>query len=120
MACVTFEDTCFTAGDTITIDWQYTENDGTPIDLTGVVAQMQLLENITDVTQSIDMTGGITDAESGSGTFSLTATQSQSLLPIVSGGESSKDYVSKIRFTDGDIVKSIAGLNVEIEQSGIR
>ena len=121
MACVEFGNTCFTAGDTITINWQYTTDEGLPIDLTGVTAEMQLLENITDVLQVIDMTGGIVNATNGSGTFSLTKVESQSLLPIVEGGPASKKYVSKIRFTYADTTtKSIAGVNVDIEQSGIR
>lgn len=121
MACVQFADICFTAGDTITIDWQYTTDEGVAIDLTGATAQMQLLESITDITQVVDMAGGIVNAANGSGTFSLTKVESQSLLPIVEGGPQSKKYVSKIRFTFADgTTKSIAGVNVNIEQSGIR
>jgi len=121
MACVQFADTCFTAGDTITLDWQYTTDEGVAIDLTGATAQMQLLDAITDVAQVIDMTGGITDALSGSGRFSLTKVQSQALLPIVEGGPASKKYVSKIRFTYSDTTTAtIAGVNVDIQQSGIR
>jgi hypothetical protein len=121
MACVEFANTCYTAGDTITIDWLYTDDEGTPIDLTGATAQMQLLNAITDLTQVIDMTGGITDAENGAGTFSLTKVESQSLLPIVAEGPASKSFVSKIRFEFSDTTtRSVAGLNVDIEQSGIR
>ena len=121
MACVQFGSTCFTAGDTITIDWQYTTDEGVAIDLTGATAQMQLLENITDVTQFIDMTGGIVNAENGSGTFSLTNTQSQTLLPIAVDGLANKSYTSKIRFTYADTTtQSIAGVTLAIEQSGIR
>jgi hypothetical protein len=121
MSCVEFGSTCFTAGDTITMDWSYTTDEGVPVDLTGATAQMQLLEAITDVNQFIDMTGGITDAVNGTGRFSLTKVQSQTLLPIIEGGQASKKYTSKIRFTYSDsTTASIAGINVDIEQSGIR
>jgi len=121
MACVEFGSTCFTAGDTITIYWKYTDDEGVPIDLTGATAQMQLLETITDTTAFIDMTGGITDAANGSGAFSLTKVQSQTLLPIVEGSPATKSYVSKVRLEFSDTTtKSVAGLNINIEQSGIR
>lgn len=121
MACVQFADTCFTAGDTITIDWQYTTDEGVPIDLTGATAQMQLLDAITDVAQVIDMTGGIVNPTNGSGTFSLTKVQSQGLLPIIADGPANKKLVSKIRFEFADTTtKSVAGVNLTIEQSGIR
>lgn len=121
MACVQFGQTCFTAGDTVTIDWQWTTDEGVPIDLTGATAQMQLLEKITDISQVIDMTGGITNETNGSGTFSLTNTESQTLLPIVADGPASKQYTSKIRFTYSDTTtQSVAGVTVDIEQSGIR
>tara|TARA_R110002096_G_scaffold394407_1_gene589722 strand:- start:51 stop:416 length:366 start_codon:yes stop_codon:yes gene_type:complete len=121
MACVEFGNTCFTAGDTITIDWTYTTDEGVAIDLTGATADMQLLESITDVSQFIDMTGGITDAVNGAGRFSLTNTQSQTLLPIITDGPATKSYVSKVRFTYADTTtQSVAGVNVDIEQSGIR
>jgi len=121
MSCPQIVNTCYTAGDTIVIDWQFTEVDGvTPIDLTGATAQMQLLENITDATSFITMTGGITDAANGLGRFSLTGVESQTLLPI--GSElAKKTYVSRILITYADTTtETIAGLNVEIEQGGIR
>lgn len=121
MACVQFADTCFTAGDTITLDWQYTTDEGVAIDLTGATAQMQLLDAITDVAQVIDMTGGVVNAANGSGTFSLTKAESQSLLPITEGGASSRKLVSKVRIEFADTTtKSVAGVNMTIEQSGIR
>ena len=59
MACVQFTNVCFTAGDTVNLDFQYLEDDGvTPIDLTGATAQMQLLNDITDVSQVDDLNGG--------------------------------------------------------------
>ena len=121
MACVEFANVCYTAGDTITINWQYSDDDGVGIDLTGATAEMQLLEGITELVKVISMTGGITEPLTGSGVFSLTKTESQSLLPIVEGSPALKGYVSKIRLTFSDgTTKSVAGMNVTIEQSGIR
>jgi hypothetical protein len=124
MACVDFVQTCFTAGDTVNIDFQYFEDDGeTSIDLTGASAQMQLLSSIGAVAQFDDFNGGITDAANGKGTFSLTATESQTLLPlpIVGDEPTSSTFVSKLRFTFADTtVKTVAGMNVSIEQNGIR
>ena len=122
MACVEFVNICFTAGDTVNIDFQYLENDGvTPIDLTGATAQMQLLSSITDVTQVDDLNGGITDPTKGSGRFSLTNTETQALLPIVADGPPSVDFISKLRFTFSDATtKTVAGANITFEQSGIR
>jgi hypothetical protein len=121
MACVEFQPICYTAGDTVTIDFQYLEDDGeTPIPLTGATAQMQLLDAITDAAAVKDMTGGITDEANGSGTFSLTKVESQALLPIGEPAASIK-FVSVIKFTFSDTTtKTVAGLNVTIEQGGIR
>lgn len=122
MACLEFANVCFTAGDTVNIDFQYLEDDGiTPIDLTGATAQLQLLNNITDVSQVDDMNGGITNPTNGSGTFSLTNTESQALLPIVADNPPSISFVGKMRFTFSDTTtKSVAGVNFTFEQSGIR
>lgn len=122
MACVEFANICFTAGDTVNIDFQYLEDDGvTPIDLTGATAVMQLLNDITDVTQVDDLNGGITDAANGSGRFSLTNTETQALLPIVLDGSPSIVFISKLRITFADTTtQSIAGANITFEQSGIR
>lgn len=124
MACVDFVQTCFTAGDTVNIDFQYFEDDGeTPIDLTGADAKLQLLNSIGDVSQVDDFNGGITNPTSGQGTFSLSATESQALLPLpITGDEAIQAvFVSKLQFTFADTtVKTVAGLNVTIEQNGIR
>lgn len=123
MACPESVKLCFVAGDTITIDWQYTEVDGvTPIDLTGATAQMQLLSKITDQTQVTDMTGGLTDAANGIGLFSLTNVESQSLLPVGTGDNPEKaDFTSVIKLTYADTTtQTIAGVDVEIKQGGIR
>ena len=123
MACPASVSLCFVAGDTITIDWQYTEVDGeTPIDLTGATAKMQLLDKITDQTQVIDMTGGLTDEPNGIGQFSLTKAQSQSLLPVGTGDNTPNiNFVSVIHLEFSDTTtKTIAGVGVTIEQGGIR
>lgn len=122
MACVEFVSTCFTAGDTVNIDFQYFEDDGeTPIDLTGATARMQLLASLGDLSQADDFNGGITDAENGQGSFLLSATESQALLPIVADAPTTLTYISKLQFTFADTtVKTVAGMNVTFEQNGIR
>ncbi len=123
MACPDSVSVCFVAGDTITIDFQYTEKDGvTPIDLTGATAQMQLLNAITDENSVKVMTGGLTDPVNGIGQFSLTKVESQALLPIGTGGNTADiEFVSTILITFIDTTtKTIAGVDVEIKQGGIR
>jgi len=121
MACVQFADLCYTAGDTVNIDFQYLEDDGvTPISLVGATADMQLLEAIDSLTATKDMNGGITVAANGQGRFSLTAAESQLLLPIVTGN-TLVDFISHIRFTFSDAtVRTVAGANLEFKQTLIR
>lgn len=123
MACPDSVSLCFVAGNTITIDWQYTTTDGeTPVDLTGATAQMQLLNAITDENEVIAMTGGLTDEENGIGRFSLTKIESQGLLPVGSGdGQPSISFVSTVLITFADTTTlTIAAIGVTIEQGGIR
>lgn len=121
MACPSKINLCFVAGDTLNINWQYTDGDDVPIDLTGATAQMQLLDKITDVVQVDDMTGGIVDAVNGLGLFSLTNTETQTLLPVILDGAASRLLTSRIRLTFADTTtKTIAGIDVTIEQGGIR
>ena len=123
MACPAQVSLCFVAGDTITINWQYTEVDGeTAIDLTGATARMQLLDKITDAAQVIDMTGGLTDEPNGIGSFSLTKVQSQALLPIGTGtGSAEIIFVSVINLEFSDATSTtIAGVGVTLQQGGIR
>lgn len=122
MACPESVNLCFVAGDTVTIDFKYTENDGTtPVNLTGATAEMQLLNARTDATYVKIMNGGLTDHANGIGRFTLTKTESQALLPVVAGENARITFVSVIRITFADTtVKTIAGANVEIEQGGIR
>ena len=121
MACVQFAELCYTAGDTVNIDFQYLENDGvTPIDLTGATAKMQLLEAIDSLAATEDMNGGITVPTNGQGRFSLTAAESQLLLPIVTGN-TVIDFISHIRFVFADTtVRTVAGANLEFKQTLIR
>ena len=121
MACVNFVDLCHIAGTNVYVDWQYTEDDGvTPIDITGVNAQMQYLLDPSDTSSVINLTGGVTDGENGIGRFTLTPTQSQDLLPI--GGEDiTKQFISHLMFTYPDTTKEVvAGVNSTYEQNLIR
>lgn len=122
MACPSKVELCFVAGDTVIIDWQYTDVEGLPIDLTGASAQMQLLDSITDQTQVEDMSGGITDAINGLGQFSLTNVESQDLLPVGTGDNPASiglTSVIKLTFID-TTTDTIAGIDVTINQGGIR
>jgi hypothetical protein len=121
MACVQFAELCYIAGDTVNIDFQYLENDGvTPIDLTGATAEMQLLLGIDDAAATDDLNGGITVPTNGQGRFSLTAVESQALLPIVTGNILI-DFISHMRFTFADTtVRTVAGANLEFKQTLIR
>lgn len=122
MACPESVSLCFVAGDTVTIDWKYTEEDlETPVDLTGSTAEMQLLNEITDTTPVKVMNGGITDPENGLGRFFLSKVESQDLLPVIQGENKSTTFISVIKITFSDTTtKTIAGVSVEINQGGIR
>lgn len=124
MACPDSVNLCFVAGDTVTIPFSYTEFDGeTPIDLTGATAEMQLLNAITDDTPVKVMNGGLTDPANGLGEFTLTKVESQALLPVQPGGGGAANIsfvsVIKITYSDGT-TRTIAGVNVEFKQGGIR
>ena len=120
MACVNFVNLCHIAGTTINVDWSYTEDDGvTPIDITGVTAQLQYLTNANDLTSVIDLSGGVVDGVNGLGRHTLTIAQSQSLLPIGSGVKT--NFISHLMFTYPDTTKeAVAGINTTYEQNLIR
>lgn len=119
MACVNFVNLCHIAGTNIYVDWSYTDDEGAPIDLTGVNAQMQYLTDPNDVSSVIDLSGGVVDGVNGLGRHSLTISESQSLLPIGSG--SSVNFISNLMFTYPDTTKEVvAGVNTTIEQNLIR
>jgi len=120
MACVNFVNLCHTAGTNITVDWSYTEDDGvTPIDITGVTAQLQYLISPNDYTAAIDLSGGVVDGLNGLGRHTLTIAQSQSLLPIGSGATA--NFISHLMFTYPDTTKEVvAGINTTYEQNLIR
>ena len=119
MACVTFVNLCHIAGTNIYVDWSYTDDEGVPIDLTGVNAQMQYLTDPDDLTSVIDLTGGVVDGLGGLGQHSLTIAQSQGLLPIGSG--STVNFISNLMFTYPDTtIEVVAGVNTTIEQNLIR
>ena len=121
MACPNAVTLCFVAGNTLTIDWAYTSNEGAPISLVGATAEMQFLNKITDVAYVIVLTGGITDEVNGTGTFSLTNTQTQGLLPVVQDENDAITFVSRIKLTFADTTtRTIASVTVTIEQGGIR
>ena len=120
MACVNFVNLCHIAGTNITVDWSYTEDDGvTPIDITGVNAQLQYLTNANDVGYTMELSGGVVDGLNGLGRHTLSITQSQGLLPIGSGIKA--NFISQLMFTypRGD-KEVVAGINTTYEQNLIR
>jgi|TARA_R110002153_G_scaffold150634_1_gene302116 hypothetical protein len=120
MACVNFVNLCHIAGTTINVDWSYTEDDGvTPIDITGVTAQLQYLTDPSDIASVVDLSGGVVDGVNGLGRHSLTIGQSQSLLPI--GSAVKANFISQLMFTYPDFTKEVvAGINSTYEQNLIR
>ena len=121
MACVNFVSLCHTAGTNVFIDFQYTEDDGTPIDITGVNAQMQYLINANDIASVFDLTGGVTSGIDGLGQFILTPAESQALLPITLDAIDSIVFKSNIMFTYPDTtVEVVAGIDSTYHQNLIR
>ena len=118
MACPGTFELCFVADNTLTIDFVYKPVGD--MDLTGATAEFQFLNAVTDPTAVIDLTGGFTDTSTGQGTFSLTRTQTQGLLPI-GQPESSIVFVGDIRITFADnTARTIARGTVTIEQGANR
>jgi len=119
MACVTFVNLCHTAGTNVYIDFSYTEDDGTPIDITGVDAQMQYLLDADDVASVKDLNGGVTSGVDGLGRFYLSPTESQALLPIGDGDKIV--FKSTLMFTYVDLtVEAMAGVDSTYHQNYIR
>ena len=120
MACVNFVNLCHIAGTNVYVDFQYTDEDGNPIDITGVTAQFQYLDSASDAASVIDLSGGVTDGPNGLGRFTLTPTQSQSLIPL--GTEpTTKIYQSHLFFQYPDTTKQVvAGVESTYHQILIR
>ncbi|MCP4987568.1 MAG: hypothetical protein GY928_16375 [Colwellia sp.] len=121
MACVNYENLCYMAGATVNIDFQVLEDDEvTPVDLAGATIELSLLNTLQDITSVEDFSGGITDAENGSGRFSLTKIQSQALLPIGNGDDSiAFKSTMKIEYAD-TTVDFLAGLDISFNQNASR
>lgn len=120
MACVNFVNLCHIAGTNVYVDFQYTDDEGNPIDLTGVSAQFQYLSSAQDAASVIDLTGGVTDGPNGLGRFTLTPVQSQSLIPI-GDTETTKIFKSHLMFTYPDTtIQVVAGVDSTYKQNLIR
>lgn len=124
MACVNFVNLCYIAGTTITVDWSYTDDEGEPIDITGIDADFQYLNNASDLTSVIDLTksgvNGVVDGLGGLGQHTLTIAQGQGLLPI-GGTETTIDFISHLQFTYPDTtIEMVAGVKSSYEQNLIR
>ncbi len=121
MACVNFVNLCHIAGTNVYVDFRYTEDDGvTPIDITGVTAQMQYLLSPADVSSVKDLNGGVTDGLAGMGRFFLSPTESQDLLPI-GGPDITAQFKSHLMFTFPDTtIQVVAGVDSTYDQNLIR
>lgn len=124
MACVgTRGKLCFTAGETISIDNEFLDDDGNFIPLDGATIEAQLLESTTSVIKTLDWTVTPIDLSVGTFNLSLTDIQSQTLLPLPSseGEVNEKSYVTDIKVTYSDsTIDFIGGLDIAIKQNAIR
>jgi hypothetical protein len=115
MGCPKTYDFCGIADDDHAVSFIWTENDGTPIDLTGAAARMDLRELVTDVAVAQSMSGGITDATNGVIIFTLTDTQTALLLPRA---VTSQTWVYSVKLTYADLTEqTIVTGNYKIEQA---
>ena len=120
MACPNFVNLCHVAGTNVYVDFQYVDDEGLPIDLTGVTAQFQYLTSASDLTSVIDLTGGVTDGINGLGRFTLTPAQSQTLIPI-GDTDTTKIFKSHLMFTYPDTtIEVVAGVDSTYNQNLIR
>ena len=120
MACVKFVNLCHIAGTNVYVDFQYTDENGQPIDLTGVTAKFQYLENASDDTSVIDLNGGVTDGPNGLGRFTLTPAESQTLIPIGSE-KTNRKFLSHLWFQyPDDTIQVVAGVESDYHQNLIR
>ena len=118
--CVISRDVCFIAGTDYYLDMQLLNADDTPIDISGLTIESQLLEDDTSLTQEIDLTVTIVSPTEGKFTISLDNTETQSTLPIADQ-EASKKYVSDILVNWSDGTKEvILRLNYTVDQGRTR
>jgi hypothetical protein len=115
MACVGTDNPCLIAGDDFTYPIEFTESDGTPKDLTGATAKMDLRSEATSASVTQSMTGGITDPLLGLMNFTLTDAETAALLPR---SEASKSLVFSVKLTYQDSTEqTIMTGSLEFEQA---
>lgn len=93
------QDFNITANNDFPMSFTLTNDDGTPFDLTGATAEMQIREVNTDVTIKETATGGIVDASGGVIDMSLSNVQTRNMLPIATANFT---YVYDILITYAD------------------
>lgn len=99
MSCPGTDSPCAIAGDDLYYDVTFSEADGTPIDLTGATAAMDLRESVTSGSVAQAMSGGITVPANGQMRFTLTDTETAALLPRA---EASKTFAFSVKITYSD------------------
>jgi hypothetical protein len=118
--CVVSQNLCLIAGTDFYFDLQLLKSDETPQDMTGATASMQLLVADDSLTQTIDFQGGIIDAANGQMQFFLDNTETQSLLPIMTGNIITS-FVSDVLVDWPDGTKEvILRAKTEVEQGRTR
>lgn len=96
------QDFTITADNDFPISFTLTNDDGTPFDLTGATADLQIREVNTDVAIKETATGGIVDAINGIIDFALDDIQTRGMLPIATADFR---YVYDIQITYADTTK---------------
>lgn len=103
MTCAANDNPCVIAGDNLFYALTYTESDKiTPIDLTGAIAKMDLRESATNAVVVQSMSGGITAPTEGKMEFTLTDSETASLLPRA---EASKSFTFSVKITFQDLTE---------------
>lgn len=116
MTCQASDTPCLIAGDDFFYDVTYTEKDKvTPIDLTGATAKMELRDSVTSAVVEVTLSGGITNPTAGQMRFSLTDSQTATLLPRE---VAEKTLSSSIKITFSDATEqTILIVNLRVEQA---
>jgi len=96
------QDFDITADNDFPMSFTLTNEDGSPFDLTGATADMQVREKNTDAAIKETATGGIVDEAGGVIDFTLSDVQTRNMLPI---SEATFKYVYDIQITYADTTK---------------
>lgn len=119
MACIPSYQTCVVASNDFAIDFQLLADSETPVDLTGAVVEIQLLDDLLDPSEAIEMAVEILDPTSGSARASLTGAETLSLLPEATATSRPLTGDLRVSFPSG-LVKSYFTLALTIDATRSR